>query len=805
MLGAAPVAAATLTPGTIATVVGSSTPGYTGDGGAATAAELHEPTGVTVDAHGNLVVLDQDSGSPVVRVVAESATNPGYDLSTGCPLACTTSAVTWTPGDIYTIAGDGSGGYSGDGGPATSAELSGNDFGSVVALDHAGNVVIDETSNHAVRVVAVSATNPGYPVSTGCPSGCITAGVTWTPGDIYTIAGTGFAAYTGDGGPASSAELDLPTGLGLDHAGNVLILDTGEAIRVLAVSATNPGYVLPSSCPAAESSCAGASALSTWTPGHIYTIAGTGASGFSGDGGPAGSAMISGEYASQVSADADGNVVFADNENNVVRVIAVSASNPGYMLPAQCPADESTCGGSPGTWVPGDIYTVAGTGQSGYAGDGGQATAAELAFEAGGQAAVDRHGNIVITDNVNNVLRVVAVSASNPGYVLPSSCAQSESSCDAALTTWTPGDIYTVAGIGQSGYTGDNSAATSAKLDLDYGDGIGFDAQGDVLFADTGNNVIREVGVASSPSAPTAPGAVTGNGSALVSWSAPGSGGGYAITGYDVFAATTSGGENYSAAPACTATGADSSCTVTGLTNGVNYYFTVEALNQVGPGLPSAEATATPATVPGAPTRLRAAAGVRGATLSWSVPASNGGSAVMRYKAYEATKPGAESYSGAPACVATGPVASGCTVTGLSPGKSYYVTVEAVNAVGAGAPSGQVSATPSAGSGTTKLRSVKSSGGSVTATLACVGPTGATCPDTLKLTTTGKKPLVAARGRVTVIVGKTRKLKLKLSGTAKRLLARRGRLSVKLSISSGGRTVATGKLTLNSASHRKHG
>jgi hypothetical protein len=119
-----------------------------------------------------------------------------------------------TAGDIYTIAGDGTSGFSGDGGPATSAALL---FPAAVTLDAAGNVAIDDQGNDRIRVVAES--NGTF------------YGLAMTAGDIYTVAGTGFAgagSFSGDGGPATKAALNQPGGVAVNAAGDLLIADTGN-------------------------------------------------------------------------------------------------------------------------------------------------------------------------------------------------------------------------------------------------------------------------------------------------------------------------------------------------------------------------------------------------------------------------------------------------------------------------------------------------------------------------------------------------------------------------------------------------
>jgi hypothetical protein len=179
----------------IYTVAGNGTFGFSGDGGAATAAELRIPQDVAVDGAGNLVITD--SGNNRVRVVA-SSTGTFYGQA-------------MTAGDIYTVAGDGTFGFSGDAGPATAAELGSP---GQTAVDGAGNLVIADGGNNRVRVVAAG-TGTFY-------------GQAMTAGDIYTVAGTGTGGFSGDGGPALSAELNRPQGVAVDAAGDLLVVDAGS-------------------------------------------------------------------------------------------------------------------------------------------------------------------------------------------------------------------------------------------------------------------------------------------------------------------------------------------------------------------------------------------------------------------------------------------------------------------------------------------------------------------------------------------------------------------------------------------------
>jgi trimeric autotransporter adhesin len=523
-----------MTAGDIYTVAGDGTHGYSGDGGPATSAELSDPQGVAVDAAGNLVIAD--TGNSRVRVVAAS-TGTFYHQA-------------MTAGDIYTVAGNGTQGYSGDGGPAASAELNGP---YKVAFDAAGNLVIADTGNDRVRVVAAStgtfyhqamtagdiytvagngtagssgsggpAVNAELGRSTDGPSDvavdsgnyavvqgnrawfvCKTAGTYFgramTAGDAYRIAGNGTQGYSGDGGPATSAELNGPDGVAADGPGNLVIADTfNNRVRVVAArTGTFYGQAM--------------------TAGDIYTVAGNGTQGYSGDGGPATSAELNGPVG--VAVDSSGNLVFADDGNFRVRVVAAStgtfygqAMTAGDIYTVAGDGDQTDSGdGGPATkagmlpdyvavdaagdlvisstarvrmvaartgtfygqaMTAGDIYTVAGNGTFGYSGDGGPATSAELNGPSG--VAVDAAGNLVIGDTLNNRVRVVAASTGTfYGQAM------------------TAGDIYTVAGNGKIGYSGDGGPATSARLSAPTG--VAVDSSGNLVIADTENGLVRLV------------------------------------------------------------------------------------------------------------------------------------------------------------------------------------------------------------------------------------------------------------------------------------------------------------------------
>jgi trimeric autotransporter adhesin len=178
----------------LTTPAGTGVSAPVGNDGLAKHASLSGAEGGTVDGAGNLVIAD--TGHQEIRVVAES-TGTFYGRA-------------MTVGFIYRVAGTGTGGFSGDGGPATSAKF---DNPAAVAVDGAGNLVIADSGNNRVRVVAAT-TGTFY-------------GQAMTAGDIYTVAGTGTYAFSGDGGPATSAELASPEGVAMDGS-SLLIADEGN-------------------------------------------------------------------------------------------------------------------------------------------------------------------------------------------------------------------------------------------------------------------------------------------------------------------------------------------------------------------------------------------------------------------------------------------------------------------------------------------------------------------------------------------------------------------------------------------------
>lgn len=261
--------------------------------------------------------------------------------------------------------------------PATSVRLL---LPSSVVYDAAGNLYLAESSNHLVRKVDLL-------------------------GMITTVAGTGVQVFSGDGGPAASASLDSPGGLALNARGDLFIADTHNH-RVRRVDAKTQ---------------------------QISTVAGTGAAGFSGDGGEATAALM--KLPSALACDAAGNLYIADTGNHRVRRLAAST---------------------------GILTTVAGTGVQGFSGDGGLGTAA--AIDSPTSLAVDAAGNLYLADTHNQRIRKLKAP---------------------------DGRISTVAGNGSFGRSADRVAASSAALALPRG--LSLDAAGNLYLADSANHRVLRI------------------------------------------------------------------------------------------------------------------------------------------------------------------------------------------------------------------------------------------------------------------------------------------------------------------------
>jgi fibronectin type 3 domain-containing protein len=246
----------------------------------------------------------------------------------------------------------------------------------------------------------------------------------------------------------------------------------------------------------------------------------------------------------------------------------------------------------------------------------------------------------------------------------------------------------------------------------------------------------------SAPTVPTAPQnlvAVAGNASVALSWSAPASNGGAAVSSYNVWRSTSSGGESLLNSGVSGTSFSDGSAL-----NGITYFYKVAAVNSVGPGPLSNEASATPATVPGAPQNLVAVAGNGRVSLSWSAPASNGGAAVSSYNVLRATSSGAET------ALRTSVSGTSFTDRKVSNGTTYYYEVRAVNSVGSGPVSSEVSVTPSpAPTVPTAPQNLSASAGNASVSLSWSAPASnggaaVTGYNVLRSTTSGAETLLSA-------------------------------------------------------------
>jgi alpha-tubulin suppressor-like RCC1 family protein len=450
--------------GVVSTVAGTGTPGFNGDGIAATSAMLNYPRGVFLDSSGNLFIVDSNNNR-IRKVVPD--------------------------GMISTVAGNGELNFSGDGGAATSASLQ-QPWSATV--DGSGNLFIGDTGNIRVRRVD--------------PFGIIT-----------TFAGNGSLAYCGDSGPAVLAGLDMPNAVTMDLAGNVYFSDqggrvrrvdtfgvittvagngiqayNGDGIQAWLASLQNPGGLVVDTLGNLYIADSGNHRIRKVDPaGIITTVAGNGTSGYNGDGFPAVFATLNNPTGLAI--DGIGNLYIVDRDNNRIRKIDTA----------------------------GNISTVAGNGEQGYNGDYLSAISARLNQPF--SAAMDSSGNLFISDGLNGRVRKVDQSGTittvagngDQGYNgdnISATAASLQNPRGISIDVWgnlyiadfnrirmvdSSGLITTVAGNGISGFSGDNGPATAALVS--FATDVVADKAHNIYLADANNFRIRKVVGSDMPAA----------------------------------------------------------------------------------------------------------------------------------------------------------------------------------------------------------------------------------------------------------------------------------------------------------------
>ena len=443
--------------GIISTVAGTGEEGFSGDDGPATAAQLRSPSGLATDSAGNLYIAD--TGNHRIRKMDGA-------------------------GIISSVAGTGTEGFSGDGGPATAAQLR-SPFH--IAIDTAGNIYIADRGNQRIRKIGVE------------------SNISTVAGGMQVVEGIG------DGGPATEAQLILPLDVAVDGEGNVYIADFNRIRRVDAagnistLAGTWPSGYSGDGGPAAKAQFGTSLRVTVDRTGSVYiadrdndrirkvdangiisTFAG---SGDIGDGGPATAAQLRTPFG--VAVDGTGNIYVADRDDNRIRkvdadgVISTFAGTQmlgdrgdfGPAIEAQLHSPRDATVDTAGNvyiadsrnhrirkvGADGIIYTFAGGGiPDDYVGDGGQAVDAQLGFPTG--VTVDEDGNVYIADTWSHRIRKVDAD----------------------------GIISTLAGTGMLGYSGDGGLAASAQLRAPSG--VAVDSAGNAYIADYGNQRIRKVG-----------------------------------------------------------------------------------------------------------------------------------------------------------------------------------------------------------------------------------------------------------------------------------------------------------------------
>jgi sugar lactone lactonase YvrE len=503
--------------GIITTIAGSGLLGSTADGRNAISVRLSNIRSIAIDASDNVYISEStpsrirkiDAVTNIITTVAgcvcsnraegisavdaalPALADIGIDAQGNIYMITNNRVrkVSAFTGIITTIAGNGSVGSAGNGGPAINAQL-GNP--NAMAVDSIGNIYIADNNNNVIRKIDA------------------------TTGIIDLLAGNGTAGFSGDGGPAVSAQLSYPADISVDNSGNILIADNNRIRKIsggiiTTISGNGMAGYNGDDIPAASASLYSPSNVHVSKTGNVYvndvrnyairkitgatsiitSVVGNRTVGTSGIGGQAASAQL--YRPGSIAIDTAKNVYLSDFYNNkiykithsngIITTVAgtgeqgVNIGNGGSALLAKMGGPRGMSVDEAGNFYfidfelsvrkvnisTGIITRVAGSETTyGFSGDGGPATSAKLNRATG--TAIDKLGNLYIADQQNNCIRKVT-----------------------ALN----GIISTVAGSGISGYAGDGTLATTAKLNNPSG--VAVDNKGNIFVADNGNNVIRKV------------------------------------------------------------------------------------------------------------------------------------------------------------------------------------------------------------------------------------------------------------------------------------------------------------------------
>ena len=493
-----------------------------------------------------------------------------------------------------------------------------------VAIDKSGNLYIADGNNAQVEEITAQ-------------------------GVFSVIAGTGDRGTT-TAGPATSTDLKDPVGVAVDASGNVYISDETES----QIYEVTPG-------------------------GNLSIIAGTGSTGAPTPG-PATSSNL--WYPAGVAVDSHGNVYIADTYNNVVEKVTPSVNSQ-----------------------PGTLSIFAGNGNINAAPSPGPATNSDL-FNPWGLA-VDAANNLYIAAELDNrILKVtptgtLSIIAGNGTRGTPTNGAATSSALDEpeSIAVDSSGSVYVgdmgdgliskitgsaLAVIAGNGKFADPTPGLATQSGFDNPSGLDVDSHGNVLVANvqtSGNDpadasAIDELSVLAPPAPPTAVSATAGNAQATVSFVPPTSTGGGPISKYTV----TAHDATNAARGGQTVSGAASPLTLSHLTNGDSYTFTVTATSPGGTSVASSASRAViPSTTPSTPLLTSSASRYKGVKLSWNAPASTGGIAITSYQIFQGSTSGGESAT--PVAVVSG-TATSADITGLNAWSTYYFTIKAVNADG---------------------------------------------------------------------------------------------------------------------------